>query len=189
MSETGLKGLPGKPSDTTGLSFRVIGISMWLQKSLVLTSLPDSCRHPWSGFFWKSTGVKIKLLILYLIRIYQATISPFLGPCCRFYPSCSEYAYEAISRFGLIRGGYLAIRRLLRCHPFHPGGIDPVPDKPLPPNWDGFLGLSSDFLINRHRRGGRGFQNIYLWIRPPLRYIFWCRHACTMPFISGLSPW
>ena len=69
----------------------------------------------------------VKFIFLLMIRIYQAVVSPFLGPACRFYPSCSEYAYEAIDKYGVIKGGYLAVKRLFRCHPFHPGGIDPVP--------------------------------------------------------------
>ena len=69
----------------------------------------------------------VKFLVLLMIRMYQSVISPFLGPACRFYPSCSEYAHEAVDKYGVIRGGYLAVRRLFRCHPFHPGGIDPVP--------------------------------------------------------------
>ncbi|HEY5101792.1 MAG TPA: membrane protein insertion efficiency factor YidD [Steroidobacteraceae bacterium] len=62
-----------------------------------------------------------------LIRLYQWTVSPLLGPRCRFYPSCSQYAYEAIGRFGVAHGAWLAMKRLLRCHPFHAGGLDPVP--------------------------------------------------------------
>lgn len=62
-----------------------------------------------------------------LIRVYQLGISPLLGPRCRFYPSCSHYAQEAIDTHGLRRGGWLALRRLSRCHPWHPGGFDPVP--------------------------------------------------------------
>ncbi|MDY0311111.1 MAG: membrane protein insertion efficiency factor YidD [Desulfobacterales bacterium] len=62
-----------------------------------------------------------------LIRAYQYLISPVLPPSCRFTPTCSQYAYEAISRYGVMRGGLMAIKRILRCHPFHPGGYDPVP--------------------------------------------------------------
>ena len=65
--------------------------------------------------------------IVALIRVYQYLVSPMLGPRCRFYPSCSEYASEAISRFGVCRGTLLSMRRLLRCHPWHPGGVDPCP--------------------------------------------------------------
>jgi putative membrane protein insertion efficiency factor len=64
-----------------------------------------------------------------LIRLYQWTVSPFLGPRCRFHPSCSHYAHEAVGRFGVLAGGWLSIRRLLRCHPWHPGGLDPVPPR------------------------------------------------------------
>jgi putative membrane protein insertion efficiency factor len=70
---------------------------------------------------------KIKILILFIIRVYQALLSPLIGPACRFYPSCSQYAYEAIARYGILKGGWLSIKRLIRCHPFHPGGLDPVP--------------------------------------------------------------
>jgi uncharacterized protein len=69
----------------------------------------------------------MRRLAAFLIRIYQWTVSPLLGPRCRFYPSCSQYAHEAVLRFGVLRGGWLALRRLGRCHPWHPGGIDPVP--------------------------------------------------------------
>jgi len=62
-----------------------------------------------------------------LIKTYQVIISPLLGPRCRFTPSCSDYAVTAISRFGLIKGGWLGSKRLLKCHPLHPGGHDPVP--------------------------------------------------------------
>ena len=62
-----------------------------------------------------------------LIRGYQRFISPALPASCRFHPSCSQYALEAVTRHGALRGGWLAARRLARCHPFHPGGFDPVP--------------------------------------------------------------
>lgn len=68
-------------------------------------------------------------LVLLILRGYKRWISPMLPPACRFTPTCSEYALQAIERFGLWRGGWLALRRLLRCHPFHPGGYDPVPDQ------------------------------------------------------------
>nr|WP_093288965.1 membrane protein insertion efficiency factor YidD [Solimonas aquatica] len=64
---------------------------------------------------------------LFLIRCYQLLLSPLLGPRCRFYPSCSHYAAEAIVVHGLLRGSALALRRLSRCHPLNPGGYDPVP--------------------------------------------------------------
>lgn len=64
---------------------------------------------------------------LAVIRFYQRWISPYIPPSCRFFPSCSEYAAQAVTRYGVFRGGWLAARRLLRCHPFHPGGYDPVP--------------------------------------------------------------
>jgi len=62
-----------------------------------------------------------------LIRLYQLTLSPLLGPRCRFYPSCSQYALEAIQRFGVLKGGWLGVARLARCHPWNAGGFDPVP--------------------------------------------------------------
>lgn len=69
----------------------------------------------------------LKSAILGLIRGYRLLISPWTLPSCRFRPTCSCYALEAIERFGVWRGGGLALRRVLRCHPFHPGGYDPVP--------------------------------------------------------------
>ena len=65
-----------------------------------------------------------------LIRLYQWTVSPLLGPACRFYPSCSQYALHAMLRFGVLKGGWLTLARLSRCHPWHPGGFDPVPPAP-----------------------------------------------------------
>ena len=65
--------------------------------------------------------------MLFLIRLYRRYISPMLGPHCRYTPPCSQYAIEAIEKFGALKGGWLALRRILRCHPFHPGGYDPVP--------------------------------------------------------------
>jgi len=62
-----------------------------------------------------------------MIRFYQVAVSPMLGRHCRYYPTCSEYARQAIERYGVLQGGFMAIRRILRCHPFSPGGYDPVP--------------------------------------------------------------
>jgi putative membrane protein insertion efficiency factor len=70
----------------------------------------------------------VKYLLLALIRLWQWTFSRVLPPTCRFYPSCSQYGYEAISRYGVLRGGWLTVKRVARCHPFNPGGYDPVPD-------------------------------------------------------------
>ena len=69
----------------------------------------------------------MRRILMGMIRVYQWTLSPLLGPCCRFYPSCSCYTHEAIERHGVIRGLWLGVRRLLRCHPFVAGGYDPVP--------------------------------------------------------------
>ena len=69
----------------------------------------------------------MKRLLIGLLRAYQYTLSPLLGRSCRFFPTCSDYAIEAIGRYGAIKGSYLAVRRVLRCHPWHPGGYDPVP--------------------------------------------------------------
>ncbi len=70
----------------------------------------------------------MKYIFMALIRFYQTFISPALPPSCRYYPSCSAYGFEAIRRYGAIRGGWMAVKRVARCNPFHPGGYDPVPD-------------------------------------------------------------
>jgi len=72
---------------------------------------------------------EMKRILIALIKGYKLLISPLLPPACRFQPTCSEYAMEAIGRFGVLRGGWMAIARILRCHPLHPGGYDPVPPK------------------------------------------------------------
>lgn len=68
-----------------------------------------------------------KKAMLGLVRFYRGAISPYTPAACRFTPTCSAYAQEAIEKYGARKGGYLALRRILRCHPFHPGGYDPVP--------------------------------------------------------------
>lgn len=74
----------------------------------------------------------IKRLLLALIRGYQFLLSPWIGNQCRFYPTCSEYAKQAIIHHGSAKGSFLAVKRVCKCHPWHPGGFDPVPGVPLP---------------------------------------------------------
>ena len=69
----------------------------------------------------------LKRALLGAIRFYRRNISPMYPSCCRFMPTCSQYALEAVEKYGALKGGYLAIKRILKCHPFHPGGYDPVP--------------------------------------------------------------
>lgn len=73
-----------------------------------------------------------RLLLVALIRVYQTLVSPMTGPSCRYYPSCSQYALVAVQRHGALRGSWLAARRLLRCHPWTPGGVDDVPPVRVP---------------------------------------------------------
>ncbi|MCZ6828325.1 MAG: membrane protein insertion efficiency factor YidD [Gammaproteobacteria bacterium] len=72
----------------------------------------------------------MRALLILPIRLYRFLLSPLLGPSCRFHPSCSQYAEEAIQQHGVLRGSWLAIKRLGKCHPWHEGGIDPVPSQP-----------------------------------------------------------
>ena len=69
----------------------------------------------------------MRLVLKFVIRMYQLTLSPMFGPQCRFYPSCSHYGMEAIDKHGALRGSWLTMKRIGRCHPFHEGGFDPVP--------------------------------------------------------------
>jgi hypothetical protein len=71
----------------------------------------------------------MRQLLMGMIRAYQLVVSPLLGPRCRYYPTCSCYAHTAIARHGALRGGWLGLRRILRCHPYAQGGYDPVPDE------------------------------------------------------------
>ncbi|MBG9769221.1 MULTISPECIES: membrane protein insertion efficiency factor YidD [Bacillus] len=71
----------------------------------------------------------MKTLFITLIRGYQKFISPLTPPTCRFYPTCSQYGIEALKTHGALKGGWLTIKRIMKCHPLHPGGVDPVPEK------------------------------------------------------------
>lgn len=71
--------------------------------------------------------MQVKAVFLFLIDVYRRYISPLKSPCCRYIPTCSEYAMIAVERYGAARGGWLALKRVLRCHPFYAGGYDPVP--------------------------------------------------------------
>lgn len=84
-------------------------------------SEPDDCL---TAVFRRSP---VGAVLVAAIRIYQKTLSRALPPSCRFYPSCSQYTLEAIVKYGALKGAWLGARRILRCHPFHPGGYDPVP--------------------------------------------------------------
>jgi putative membrane protein insertion efficiency factor len=72
----------------------------------------------------------VKRILVALIRFYQRAISPHLPPACRYHPTCSQYALTAVSRFGALRGGWMSVKRILRCNPFSKGGYDPVPELP-----------------------------------------------------------
>jgi len=68
----------------------------------------------------------MKKIFLFALRAYKLAVSPFLPPACRFYPTCSEYSHEAISKYGVLTGLWMGVKRLSKCHPLHPGGVDPV---------------------------------------------------------------
>ena len=102
----------------------------------------------------------MKYIFLAVIKLYRLTLSKILPPCCRYYPSCSEYGLTAIRRFGAVRGGYLTLWRIMRCNPFGAGGIDPVPQKfcfhperlPVPPDFGIPDDDSADYLSEDIKR-------------------------------------
>ncbi len=73
-------------------------------------------------------GGTMRRIVIFLIRLYQTILSPFIGQHCRFYPSCSSYSLQALEKHGVARGLWLSIKRVSRCHPWHEGGVDPVPE-------------------------------------------------------------
>ena len=73
----------------------------------------------------------MRKILIALIKVYRFTLSPFIGQHCRFTPTCSQYATEAIEEYGSLKGSWMALRRLSKCHPFHAGGWDPVPENPM----------------------------------------------------------
>jgi putative membrane protein insertion efficiency factor len=97
----------------------------------------------------------MKKAVLFLIGIYRKFVSPALPPACRFYPSCSEYAHEAVERHGVIRGAALSTRRILKCHPYNLGGYDPVP----PVKTLNIMGLDPTFLSGGERKVAKESQN------------------------------
>jgi putative membrane protein insertion efficiency factor len=84
-----------------------------------------------------SSGGALRTAVQLPIRFYRRFISPLKPPTCRFYPSCSAYALEAIEVYGPGKGGWMAVKRICKCHPFHPGGFDPVPPRPEPKGTEG----------------------------------------------------
>ena len=95
----------------------------------------------------KGIKLMLKTILIGIIRFYQLIISPLKPPTCRFYPTCSHYGLESVKRFGGLKGGYLAVKRIIKCHPFHPGGFDPVPEK-----WPGMIKKKKTLnsLLNLH---------------------------------------
>lgn len=120
MQENFKRDIPTKQTSVDA----ALRLSVQCQKS----DAPNSFSTNSAGIF---TTVKLfaktpSHLAIFIIKIYQKFISPMFPPACRFLPTCSQYSADAIARYGIIKGIYLGIRRLLRCHPFHPGGYDPV---------------------------------------------------------------
>lgn len=131
--ETNSKEFYGSISGKTNINFRKFGTLILQQRNRLLAWHQAGCFSPCNTYLTELTGAQIinnifVRLTLLLIKAYQCVISPVFPPSCRFYPTCSAYTYQAVSSYGLVRGLFLSVKRILRCHPFHPGGIDPVPD-------------------------------------------------------------
>ena len=89
--------------------------------------MPDTGKKFFGTRLTALSGGLVQRILLALITAYRYALSPFLGQRCRFHPSCSAYAAEALTKYGALHGSWLAVKRVCRCHPFHPGGHDPVP--------------------------------------------------------------
>lgn len=131
-------GRPRRGTESKEERASIFGITQnILKRGWISTSSPKKNRqnshrkkysYPLTTCFIKSRGIVIiKKAFLVLIKAYQYTLSPVLGPACRYTPTCSEYSYQAIERYGPAKGVALSVKRILRCHPFHSGGFDPVP--------------------------------------------------------------
>ena len=91
------------------------------------TVLGEARRDPRQHWWLAARSGMMQAATLALIRFYQRFLSPLLGSNCRYYPTCSHYTYQAIEKYGVHKGGWMGMRRIARCHPWHPGGFDPVP--------------------------------------------------------------
>ncbi len=113
----------GEPLGLDSISSADLDVSLAPAQTLSASVTPESG--------WR-LGTVLAMPVILAIRAYQLVMSPMLVQSCRFYPSCSQYAVTALRRFGLFRGSWLAARRLLRCHPWNPGGVDHVPTRDQP---------------------------------------------------------
>ncbi|HHO68329.1 MAG TPA: membrane protein insertion efficiency factor YidD [Gammaproteobacteria bacterium] len=130
---------PWPATGSSGSSGSVSGTARrdWIPSTWSSSGAPASPRAATGS--WSSrcntTGRRsrtMRRLMLLMISGYRVLLSPLLGNNCRYYPTCSCYAHTAIERFGVLKGGWLALRRIGRCHPWHEGGVDPVPEKHIP---------------------------------------------------------
>ena len=128
------------------------------------------------------TAVAIpRQIAVFLLKIYQWVISPLLGPRCRFYPSCSQYAVEALNQHGLLAGGALSLKRLCKCHPGHPGGIDEVPGNQAPVN-----NVSTN-KISINKAAAANTANVNVNVNTPSQHITASalKHQAELPKVSA----